>query len=120
MLNKKETTPEGAENKHKYDNTKSMVLSMLTTKPQSRYTLAGAIGISEREFRKAVRDLRNEGYLIIAGATGGYGLATKAEARHYIKSLYSRAYDLLRTAKAMEGINPEQITMEDILNDVVR
>lgn len=120
MLNKKETTPEGAEKTHKHNNTKMMVPSMLTTKPQSRYALAGAIGISEREFRKAVRDLRNEGYLIIAEATGGYRLAAKAEAKHYIKSLYSRAYDLLRTAKTMEGINPEQVTLEDILNDVVR
>ena len=113
----KRKAPEGANKKtHIDDNTKRMVLSMLTTKPQSRYILARAIGISERRFRRAVRELRLEGNLIISDSrTGGYRLGTKEEAKATARELRSRAYDLLRTAKALEGADPDQITIAEVM-----
>lgn len=113
MSNKKTDCKAADLKTQKHNNTKSMVLSMLTTKPQNRYMLAGAVGISEREFRRVIHDLRNDGILVIAEPTGGYRLGTKAESKWYINGLYSRAYDLLRTAKKMEGANPDQITFEE-------
>lgn len=50
----KRKAPEGAITNNQIDNTtKNMVLSMLSTKPQSRFVLARAIGINERTFRAA-------------------------------------------------------------------
>ena len=113
----KRKAPEGASKKtHIDDNTKRMVLSMLTTKPQSRYILARAIGISERRFRRVVRELRLEGNLIISDSrTGGYRLGTKEEAKATARELKSRAYDLLRTAKALEGVDPDQLTISEVM-----
>lgn len=113
----KRKAPEGANKKtHIDDNTKRMVLSMLTTKPQSRYILARAIGISERRFRRVVRELRLEGNLIISDSrTGGYRLGTKEEAKATARELKSRAYDLLRTAKALEGVDPDQLTISEVM-----
>ena len=109
--------PEGAiTNNQINDTTKNMVLSMLTTKPQSRYTLAMAIGINERTFREAVRELRREGHLIITESTvEGYRLGTKKEAERTAKELRSRAYDLLKTAKALEGADPNQLTIGEVM-----
>lgn len=109
--------PEGAITNNQIDNTtKNMVLSMLTTKPQSRYILARAIGISERRFRRAVHELRLEGNLIVSDSkTGGYRLGTKEEAKATARELRSRAYDLLRTAKALEGVDPDQLTIGEVM-----
>lgn len=109
--------PEGAIINNQVNNTtKNMVLSMLTTKPQSRYILARAIGISERTFREAVRQLRLEGEPIISESRGrGYRLGTKEEAKATARELRSRAYDLLRTAKALEGINPDQLAIDEVM-----
>lgn len=109
--------PEGAnKNNQVDDNTKRMVLSMLTTKPQSRYILARAIGISERRFRRAVHELRLEGNLIVSDSkTGGYRLGTKEEAKATARELRSRAYDLLKTARALEGADPDQLTIGEVM-----
>lgn len=113
----KRKAPEGANLKTQLDNnTKRMVLSMLTTKSQSRYILARAIGISERCFRRAVRELRLEGKLIISDSqVGGYRLGTKEEAKATARELRSRAYDLLRTAKALEGVDPDQLSIDEVM-----
>lgn len=109
--------PEGANIKNQPDDTtKMMVLSMLTNKPQDRYTLAAAIGINERTFREAVRDLRREGHPIISESTGrGYRLGTKKEARVMARELRSRAYDMLKTANAMESQLDGQMTLEEVM-----
>lgn len=109
---------EAAELKNQLDDTtKMMVLSMLSPKPQSRYTLASAIGITERTFRVAVRELRQEGHPIVAVSRGkGYKLGTREEALANAMELKSRAFDLLKTAKALEGINPDQLTLDEVMN----
>lgn len=113
----KRKAPEGANLKTQVDDTtKNMVLSMLSTKPQSRFVLAGAIGISERRFRRAVHELRLEGTLVVSDSkTGGYRLGTKEEARATARELRSRAYDLLRTAKVLEGVDPDQLTISEVM-----
>lgn len=117
MMTKKEKAPESAKSKNQLDDTtKTMVLSMLTTKPQDRFALAAAIGISERTFREAVRLLRREGHPIISESSGhGYRLGTKKEARIMARELRSRAYDMLRTANAMESQLDGQVTMEEVM-----
>lgn len=113
----KEKAPEGAnKNNQVDDNTKRMVLSMLTTKPQSRYILASAIGISERTFRAAVHDLRLEKHPICTDpVAGGYYFGTKDDCKREARLNYAKAYDLLRVAKALEGVDPDQITMEEVM-----
>lgn len=98
------------------DTTKMMVLSMLSNEPQDRFVLAGAIGITERTFRLAVHDLRQErGEPVITDPNGGYRFGNRKEVLRYTQSLRSRAYDLLRTARAMEGADPEQITFDELI-----
>lgn len=105
--------------KNQLDNTtKMLVLSMLTTYPQDRYTLAGAIGISERTVRAAIHDLRQEGHLILSESNGkGYRLGTRREATHFIKEHRKRAYDMLRTANLMESKLPGQMTLEELMEE---
>lgn len=115
---KNRPTPVGANQLNQVDNnTKRMVLSMLTTYPQSRYILASAIGISERTFRNAVRQLRLEGNLIISeSSVKGYRLGTAKEAQATARELESRAYNMLKTARAMKGVDPNQLTLEEVMN----
>lgn len=117
MLKQKENALESANPKNQLDDTtKTMVLSMLTTKPQDRFTLAAAIGISERTFRETVRLLRREGHPIISESSGhGYRLGTKKEARVMARELRSRAYDMLKTANAMDSQLDGQVTMEEVM-----
>ena len=113
MSQKIKNDAESAELKNQlHDSTKQMVLSMLTTYPQDRFVLAAAIGISEREFRSAIRELRRDGHLIITeSSVNGYRLGTKKEALITAREFRSRAYDLLKTARALEGGDPNQITL---------
>lgn len=115
--NKKRLTHEGANPiTHNNNTTKVAVLSMLTKEPQDRYKLARALGISERAFRRIVHELRMDGEPIISDSrTGGYRLGTKKEAVRMANEMRSRAYDLLRTANRMEGIDPDQITIGELL-----
>lgn len=118
MLDPKRKTDCGAADlkNQNYDTTKMMVLSMLTNKPQDRFTLAAAIGINELTFRECVRQLRREGYAIISESRGhGYRLGTKKEARVMARELRSRAYDLLKTANLMDGQVDGQIGMGELL-----
>lgn len=121
MNQKIKNDAQGAELKtYTDDNTRNMVLSMLTTYPQDRFTLAEAIGITERTFREAVHDLRQEGHLIISESRGkGYRLGTRKEAYVMAKELESRAMDLLRTSRVMMGLDPNQITLKGVVEDDV-
>lgn len=111
------TDCKAADLKNQIDNTtKMMVLSMLTTRPQDRFTLAAAIGISERTFRETVRALRREGHPIISESSGhGYRLGTRKEAKAMARELRSRAYDMLKTANAMDSQLDGQMTWEEVM-----
>lgn len=108
-------THEGATLKTQLDNTTQfMVLSMLTNMPQDKNTLAEAIGITEREFRKNVQQLRNKGFPICTDPDGGYYIGSRKEGLIEARKLRHRAYELLRTAERMEGYDPDQVRWEDI------
>lgn len=117
MEDKKRKVPGGTNQLNQVDsNTKMLVLSMLTTRPQDRFTLSRAIGIHERTFRQAVHDLRREGHLIISDSDGrGYRLGTRKEAAAVAREMRSRAYDMLKTAARMEGNLEGQIDYLGIL-----
>ena len=112
----KKKAAEAAKSKYQLnDSTAEAVKSILTDKPQDRFVLAKRIGITERNFRKQVRQLRLQGVPVCTSPEGGYYLASKSECTIEAKKLRSRAYDLLQTAKALEGQDPEQLTIDDIL-----
>lgn len=112
----KKKAAEAAKSKYQLnDSTAEAVKSILTDKPQDRFVLAKRLGISERLFRYSVRTLRLQGVPVCTDPHGGYYLANKSECMLEAKKLRSRAYDLLQTAKALEGQDPEQITFMDIL-----
>ena len=64
-------------------------------------------GLSDRQMRIAIYQLRNDGCLICSrgGRGGGYWMAENAaELLEFVdRELKSRAYDMLRTAKRMEN-----------------
>lgn len=68
--------------------------------------LAARMGVSERRLRAQVNLLRKWGAPILSsrdGQRGGYFTAsTPEEAAHAVNSLRSQAYDLLRTAAALQ------------------
>lgn len=99
---------------HLDDTTQFMVLSMLTNMPQDKNTLAQAIGITERGFRKAVQKLRNKGFPICTDPDGGYYIGSRKEGLIEARKLRHRAYELLKTAERMEGYDPDQVRWEDI------
>lgn len=73
------------------------------------------IGENERTIRLAIRSLREQGYPICSLTHGkGYWMGSKEDVRATVSQLRSRAYKLLRVAKVMEGIDPNQITIEEI------
>lgn len=118
MKNKKRAAVTGDPKNQLDDTTKNMVLSMLTTKPQDRFVLAGAIGIHERTFRQAVHDLRREGHLIISESDGGgYRLGTRKEAAIVAREMRSRAYDMLKTANLMDGKLEGQIDLFEMMEE---
>lgn len=99
------------------DTTKTRVLSILTDCPQSRFDIARTLKISERSVRNAICQLRKEGYKICASAhAGGYWIGSPEECRQTARELRSRAYDLLKTAKALEGVDPNQITLDEVMH----
>ena len=109
--------PEGAnKNTHINNSIENMVLSMLSRKPQDRYVLAKAIGISERTFRHAVHNLRlKKAPICTDPVAGGYFLGNKEECKREARLNYAKAFDLLRVAKALEGIDPDQLTIEEVM-----
>lgn len=116
MKNEKKGAPKGNPTNQVDSNTKTAVLSILTNKPQDRYTLSRILGINERTFRSAVRELRREGYPIITVSNGsGYKLGTRKEAQAVAREMRSRAYDMLRTASALEAQLPGQMEMGEFL-----
>ena len=115
MITNEKSRPITDDLKTQLDNTTQfMVLSMLTNMPQDKNTLAEAIGITEREFRKNVQQLRNKGFPICTDPDGGYYIGSRKEGLIEARKLRHRAYELLRTAERMEGYDPDQVKWEDI------
>ena len=115
MITNEKSRPISDDLKTQLDNTTEfMVLSMLTNMPQDRKTLAMAIGIDDRKFRKAIKALRDKGLPICTDPDGGYYIGSRKEGLIEARKLRHRAYELLKTAERMEGYDPDQVKWEDI------
>jgi biotin operon repressor len=72
-------------------------------KPITRYALSRGLGINDREVRNQIQILRNEGYPIVSHSSkSGYYYGTSEEVQECIREYYSRANNILRTARNME------------------
>lgn len=61
------------------------------------------LGISDSELRSLIRELRQDGYPICSNSRkNGYWLGSKEEIEQTINEYRHRAYDMLRTAIALE------------------
>lgn len=113
-MNIKKDTPRSAE-QQKHHIIESRLLSILGSKPMSKGYLISMVGENERTIRRAIRNLREQGYPICSLSNGkGYWMGNKEDVRATASELRSRAFKLLRVAKVMEGIDPNQITIEEI------
>jgi len=73
-------------------------------KALTRDELCRMIGCDDRNLRNALRELRVQGYLIVAEADGGYRFALEGgEVYGYTSSLKSRIQALREVAEAMEA-----------------
>ena len=73
--------------------------------PMDRRVSARWLGVSEREIRKRIEELRREGYRIVSSSiNGGYWLATTDEEYTRFRAEYiSRATKIFETVKAMDN-----------------
>lgn len=70
----------------------------------SRQYLCHELNCEDRQLRKAIRELRCEGWLIVADESGGYRFArSPEEVFGYTASLKSRIRALREVVDAMEG-----------------
>lgn len=114
MAGTKKDTPKSATNQ-KHHIIENRLLSILTDKPASKSYLISMVGENERTIRKCIHNLRKQGHPICSLTHGkGYWMGSKEDVRATVSQLRSRAFKLLRVAKVMEGIDPNQITIEEI------
>lgn len=79
------------------------LLAVLTDKPQSRAVLAEKLNCRDRSLRRAVAELRENGFNIASNSdTKGYWIGTEKDKERVIKSLKSRGFKLLREAYDLE------------------
>ena len=89
----------------------NILLEILTEERQSKEMLRAIIreryfmDVSERMIRRAVTELRENGYGVCSNSTvKGYWMGTKEETAHTIAEMRSRALKLMRAADKLEGI----------------
>lgn len=90
------------------------LLELLTDKPQSKGDLQDQLHCGERDVRRAVKELRENGYNIASNSERkGYWLGDEEDRLRTIRELRSRARKLEKTAAALEkGVDLGQIRME--------
>ena len=73
--------------------------------PMDRRVSARWLGVSEREIRKRIEELRRDGHRIVSSSTnGGYWIATTDEEYTRFRAEYiSRATKIFETVKAMDN-----------------
>ena len=96
-------------------NSKTLLLAELTkaTKenPANRFVLAGDYGLTERQVRLDISDLRKSGYRICSDSSGhGYWLAkTDKEYQRFRAEYISRAVKIFETVSKMDMTTEGQI-----------
>ena len=118
-MKSKEKAPEGANPKNQLnDNTKYRLLSILkrANRPVTRQELADMLDTSDRAVRRCVAELIEEGYRI--GSTShraGYSLNDVEACKASARECRAKAMKELRKAKILEGYDPNQISMEEVM-----
>lgn len=119
-MKNKETTPGRAESTQQQyitakENIKYLVEMGTRDKPVTREHLKVATGMTDRQNRAIIEDLRKDGVRICSTAQkGGYWIArTEKEYKAFRTEYLSGAYRRLETVKAMDEFIEEQIEMED-------
>lgn len=84
----------------------SQVWNKLSHEPISRNALRLRTGYSDRQIRKAVQNLRNNGYPVISNSDkNGYWIArSEDEVYMLVHELRSRASEMLKTARSLENV----------------
>ena len=105
---KKDTSKGANQNQDDYIMTtiESQVWNRLSHKPISRNALRLRTGYSDRQIRKAVQNLRNNGYPVISNSDkNGYWIArSEDEIYMLVNELRSRASEMLKTARSLENV----------------
>ena len=79
------------------------LLGILTDEPQTRGELSERLSCSDRSLRRAVAELRKNGFNIASNCdTKGYWIGTDEDRKRVANSLKSRAFELLREAYDIE------------------
>ena len=79
------------------------LLEMLTDKPQSKWLLAQMLNTNERTVRRAVKELRDNGYVIVAHSINeGYSLGTEKDRDGMIREYEARIASMSATVKALK------------------
>ena len=90
------------------------VLGTLSAKPKSRYEIAKALGISERDVRKSIEIMRNRGVPICSNSRmGGYWIGNSLDCKRAAAEYRARAKKMLHTASMLEGQIAGQLEMGD-------
>lgn len=119
MKIKKETAPVGTEStQDNYITTKKNIKCLIKMgtrdKPVTREHLKVATGMTDRQNRAIIEDLRKDGMRICSTAQkGGYWIArTEKEYKAFRTEYLSGAYKRLETVKKMDNITEGQVEME--------
>lgn len=120
MLNQKIKNDCGAAELKKQldDNTKDKMLSILQNaeKPVTREELSKRLNIPDRTVRKHKEQLILEGHRIGSSSQkAGYILNDESMCKKAAKEYRARALKDLRIAMILEGYDPNQISMEELL-----
>ena len=90
---------------------KEKLLAMLTDKPQSRELLCIKLHVSDRKLRKAVEDLRREGYPICSSShRRGYWMGDATDRKVLVREYRARGAKMFDLANKLEaGAGREQV-----------
>lgn len=90
---------------------KEKLLALLTDKPQSRELLCIKLQVSDRKLRKAVEDLRREGYPICSSShRTGYWMGDTADRKVLVREYRARGAKMFELANKLEaGAGREQV-----------
>lgn len=86
-----------------------------SSEPLSRAQLVQMTGLSDREVRKQIKELRDLGVRIASSSnTNGYWICTEEEDYRRLRAeMYSRVASIARTIRAMDSNLPGQIRMDE-------
>ena len=90
---------------------KERLLAILTDKPQSRELLCIKLHVSDRKLRKAVEDLRREGYPICSSShKTGYWMGDATDRKVLVREYRARGAKMFELANKLEaGAGREQV-----------